>query len=458
MPKVAAVPRVRSMILAVSVGLILVACGQTVDAAPEGLAARAPTTDSASSSHARADARASTTSTSTPSTTSTTMPTPEPRFTYGPGGQPITWLADQAALAILAELPEGSTTIDLSGRPLLADRVAIGLVETGIAFTRSNTPDETGSYGTVISLHDAPEAAIREWPRRATNSDPSALNVRRESVAAFRGEDLIHSREVTVLDSENWLIAESAPPNVLALDIPDEPRSVVAWSNREAQRYVAENVEVTSDRVIISTASRTTTPSISELPFDSGMAISTNDFGWGTFAGEVTVPTTPGLWPALWLLSSEACEGAGRCSGFATSAFHEIDILETDGTPTAHTTVHWWDDVHRSTTATAPLAPESLGTASNLQIELERRPGLLVWHIDGVVVHVVTGRVDSFETGPHQSGPMMLLANTAVGGTFAGSREIGRNGVWLGEAIVPDSYPNLLHDTLTIRELSFAEL
>ena len=89
-----------------------------------------------------------------------------------------------------------------------------------------------------------------------------------------------------------------------------------------------------------------------------------------------------------------------------------------------------------------------------LRVSLERRPGLLVWRIDDAVVHVVTGRVDSFDRGVHQDGPMMLIVNTAVGGPFAGDAEIGRQGAWLGEALVPASYPSELRDTLAVDDIT----
>lgn len=352
---------------------------------------------------------------------------------------------------MLAEFDNADDTIDLTGKPVLADRVAIGLESLGIAFTRSASSDARGEYGTQITVHDTTELALANRPFRTSNEHAEAEAVRRETREALDGEDLHRSQQTTEFGVDSWRVGESAPPNVLAADIVDAPIDVVAWSNREAQRYTAENVTVTDSSLVIATRTRTTPPSIDELPYESGLAISTGTFGWATITADVTLPVNEGLWPALWLLDAEACQGAGRCNDYESTRYHEIDLLETNGSSptTVHTTVHWWDGRHRSDTATSVL--ESGLTQAELR--LERRPGLLIWRIDGDVVHVHTGRVDSFDAGPHRSAPMMLIVNTAVGGSFAGTAEIGREGAWLGEALIPPSHPAQLDDIFVVSRL-----
>ena len=439
-------PKLRTTAVATALLFVTVACSgaesdataPSVNTAPEAVASATPSTSNTSS-------------TITPTTM--TEPVELPSFTYGPDHTDLGWLANHAALAVLAELPVDAQLIDLAGKPILADRVAIGLEQLDVPFTRSTTTDIAGHLGTNIIIHRSPGETLREWTARQSNAHPAAIAVHQETVAALNGADLDHATSSVPLSADSWLVAESAPPQELAIDIVDAPRNIVAWSNREAQSYVAENVDITAEAVTISTRSRTSPPSIDELPYESGMAISVDGFGWSTITADVMLPSDEGLWPAIWLLSTDACEGAGRCSGFESTDYHEIDLLETAGgdPTTIHTTVHWWNERHDSSTATRTLG--STSDSTNHRIELERRPGLLIWRIDGEVVHVVADQVDSFDSGPHRSGDMMLLINTAVGGTFAGPSEIGQDGEWLGEALVPASYPDLLEAEFNVTNL-----
>ena len=441
--------KVRVLTLVFGVLLVATSCSATSRASiqPDTQANAAP--DNAANALAFEDSPAPTT---TQPSTATTTPPPalEPeRFVYGPESVDLTWLADQAALAVLAAIPPDADSIDLAGKPILADRVTIGLESVGMAFTRSNTPDAFGQLGTVITIHDDPQATLRRWshPEKLISDDARA--VRQETVAALSGPDLEYDTAPIISGPDSWLVAESAPPQLLAGELTSARKEVVAWSNREAQSYLNSKVDISGDRITISSNTKTTPPSIDALPYESGMAISATNLGWSTITADVTLPAGDGLWPAIWLLSADACEGAGRCSGFATNEYHEIDLLETRGSDptTIHTTAHWWDTAHQSSTATSTVV------ASTHELAFERRPGLLIWRIDGEVTHAITGRVDSFDTGPHQSGEMMLLINTAVGGTFAGTVEIGRDGHWLGEALVPDSYPQPLDATFIVDNL-----
>ncbi len=450
--------RVRFGVLAVVMLSIVTACANANDpvALPEPTELQPA---DALSSPTAPDALASRDQNVRSSPPSSTVPlvTSVPQFDYGPSAHDLSWLADQAALAILEQLPPGARSIDLDGKPVLADRIAIGLEALGAPFTRSSTVDSSGYPGTQLTLHESPAVALSTWPFLESNDDAEAVMVRREAIAAMTGGDLTHNTDESILGPEAWLIAESAPPQLLATELTESSRDVVAWSNREAQRYTARNVTLANNEIRLSAQSRTSPANPNALPYDSGMVLSVDDVGWSTITADVQLPTNDGLWPAIWLLSADACEGAGRCSGYQSNAYYEIDLLEVagDDPSTAHTTVHWWDEVQRSSTATTTF---TTNRQSNVRkIQLERRPGMLIWWIDGVIAHVVTERVDSFDSGPHQSGPMMLIVNHAVGGTFAGSLEIGRDGGWLGEALVPSTYPEVLDATFTVSNLGVRE-
>ena len=67
---------------------------------------------------------------------------------------------------------------------------------------------------------------------------------------------------------------------------------------------------------------------------------------------------------------------------------------------------------------------------------------MVVEFLDGEEVFVIAGPVDAL-AGPHRTAPMQLIVNLAVGGVFAGDRQIGRFGQWWGDARVPSSFPDV---------------
>lgn len=370
---------------------------------------------------------------------------------YGPGsGQfDISWLADQAALVVLES--QRSNDLDLTGLPVLADRVAIGLAQLGLSFTRSDTADVAGHYGTIINVHDDTSASLARWPRLGSSSVDGATSVRQQTQKAIATQLDVQANPASVdlTNADRWVVAETADPSLLATELTASAGNVIAWSNREAQRYVTEAVTFGDRGIAISTTSRTSPASVEQLPYDSGMAIANTTLGWATISATVQLPEAAGLWPAIWLVDADACQAPGRCAGYESSAYHEIDLLEVRSqTPNeAHVSLHWWDERVRSSSEVAPI------DSRLLTVELERKPGLLIWRIDGRVVSVVAGRVESLDRGPHRLAPMRLVVNTAVGGSFAGSQEIGRDGMWLGEALVPESYPSLLDATFEVRAI-----
>ncbi len=223
----------------------------------------------------------------------------------------------------------------------------------------------------------------------------------------------------------------------------------VGWTNGEAQQYRDTSVDDDGEGWIL-TASPHPEARIDRAPFDSGMIISEATFGWGLIEVDVVVPTGAGLWPAIWLLDAEACEGPGECAGYATTDYHEIDLLETSGGTEVSTSVHWFDERIRTLSTTD--FRRSIVDGSVHTIGLDRRPGLLIWTLDGVEIDRVTGPATS-TMGPHRAAPMRLIVNLAVGGSFAGDRLLGPGSQWWGSSIVPDSYPDLDWDTASLHVL-----
>lgn len=246
------------------------------------------------------------------------------------------------------------------------------------------------------------------------------------------------------IDSNYWRVGVTGElPGSIALKwtgLGPDGKSPIGWTNAEAQSYQAENVVFEDGQFHIVTLPAEIA-GVRNLPFTSGMAVSEEAFGWGTTTLEIELPAEPGLWPAIWLLDSQACAAPGICSGYGTDSYHEIDLLEmrTQKPNIAHMSVHWGESdsgVTRSSSATAVVGSDRTGLA----IQLERRPGLLIWRIDDRVVHVMGGHVAGFDTGPHRNMGMRLIVNTAVGGTFAGETLIGRFGGWWGDSKAPAEF------------------
>ncbi len=254
--------------------------------------------------------------------------------------------------------------------------------------------------------------------------------------------------EVSVTDLSSWTVGITGSLIPGAPEDPPSSEGGIGWTNREAQRYVADAVTVGPAGITLS-ARPHPTPSIDELPYTSGLIVMDESVGLGVVEVDVIVPAGDGLWPAVWLLDAEACVMPGRCPSYATSAYHEIDILETDGSQpdAAVTSLHWWDTQLRSASHATSIA--GLSEAPHT-LRLERRPGLLRWLVDGEEVFVIAGPVDAL-AGPHRTAPMQLIVNLAVGGVFAGDRQIGRFGQWWGDARVPSSFPDVGWDEATLQ-------
>lgn len=405
-----------------------------------------------------------------------------------------------AAYLVKGDPDEG--TISLVGNPRMADRVAIGLEQLGVGFSRSVEPDRLGNYGTELALNpehvyllETPAHSSAALARFATlveldGSAEGRLARAHAAEAALglaveigvetvwkNGELWIADlRAISVLAEAHYLNPSDVPVLGLELEYQDPtaadqlglsndlwrtgvtgklPGSIdpewgglisptetpIGWTNAVSQAYRTQSVRFGANKIELFTRPAAE-PGVNRLPFTSGMIVSQDTFGWGTTTVSIDLPDEAGLWPAVWLLDSQACFAPGICPGFKTDLYHEIDLIETrtQEPEVAHLSVHWATDGRTvSNSATAV----SSGLGGQLVVELERRPGLLLWKLDGKVVHALGGYVTTFETGPHRDSDMRLIINTAVGGSFAGGELIGRDGGWWGDSRAPEGFGNL---------------
>jgi beta-glucanase (GH16 family) len=149
---------------------------------------------------------------------------------------------------------------------------------------------------------------------------------------------------------------------------------------------------------------RATKVPLNGLPYTSGMITSAGKFTWRYGVAEIRLKTPAGVgyWPAFWTMN------------IPYGSFPpEIDMLELKGgSPSTIWMGHYWG-----------LWPSVFGwqrnwTGANFTtgfhtVTVEWKPTYLAWYVDGVLRAKSTANIP--QTG------MYLIANLAVGGTFAGN-------------------------------------
>jgi beta-glucanase (GH16 family) len=167
----------------------------------------------------------------------------------------------------------------------------------------------------------------------------------------------------------------------------------------ELQWYAPDAFKVANSKLQISAQA---TPDASH-DYSSGLISTHKSFAteFGRFEIRCKLPRGKGLWPAFWLLPPD------------TSWPPEIDVFEAlgDSPDTVHMTSHWSENgEHRSSGSeyTGPDFSDGFHTFA-----MEWSATSIVWFVDGVQRH----KVDNHSP----RGPMYLLANMAVGGSWPGA-------------------------------------
>ncbi len=388
--------------------------------------------------------------------------------------------ADQLAFALLTKrVPFERSGVDgntLSGRGDVPtwDAASPGAVIAGVAHLHGNRRGLIGSADEAGVIAELARVSGIETVTRPGDEGPDLWATGRASLVALSelanlcGTDVALRGNVSCDDADpvsnllaneaQWKLATTGPLQPGAPVFPSNEDGGVGWNNREAQSYrpdLARFADGTLELIAVENPS----PSTLSLPFASAMVMSKTEFGLGRIDIMARLPEGDGLWPALWLLDAAACEAPGRCAGYESTDYHEIDIVETDAAEpqVLHTSVHWYDERVRTETAISDTLNVSDGKPH--LFSLVRRPGLLIWLIDDQEVFRVAGPADA-EFGPHRTAPMYLIANLAVGGSFAGDTLLGPSSQWWGDARVPDTFPNVgwTEATLGVDSISFTPL
>lgn len=122
-----------------------------------------------------------------------------------------------------------------------------------------------------------------------------------------------------------------------------------------------------------------------------------------------------GIWPALWMLGT-GCNPVGQPCPWPTRTADEIDLIEAVNSPskifmTPHYGPYVGDDIGPGS---CTYNGTDLSSSFHTYTVLWAPGGHLTWYIDGQV------RCQRTATG-YFRGPMYLIMNTAIGGSFPGS-------------------------------------
>jgi beta-glucanase (GH16 family) len=139
--------------------------------------------------------------------------------------------------------------------------------------------------------------------------------------------------------------------------------------------------------------------SMGNKSYTSGALTTENKFSflYGRVDIRARLAAGQGIWPALWMLDSNAT--------------HEIDLLETINNSTNVYQTYHAIDSNVTSTFQCIVPQQNLSTEYHVY-SLVWYPSYLAWYIDNVQTCLITTSIPS--------NPMYLLLNTAVGGSWPG--------------------------------------
>lgn len=195
---------------------------------------------------------------------------------------------------------------------------------------------------------------------------------------------------------------------------------VPGWGNNELQYYTSrpENAQVSGGMLHIIARQE------NYLGFNYTSArlrtLNKADFLYGRMEARLKLPSTPGIWPAFWMLPTNSPYGGWAASG-------EIDIMESVNIATTiYGTIHfggaWPNNTYLSCTRSG-----GVDYSQDFHVyAVDWQPGLIRWFIDGVA-YCTRGESQWYSTAapgdPDAPFDQMFhfLLNVAVGGNFPGN-------------------------------------
>ncbi len=190
------------------------------------------------------------------------------------------------------------------------------------------------------------------------------------------------------------------------------------WGNNELQYYREENASV-ADGLLTITARQ---ESFGGYGYTSTRLRSINrvDVAYGRIEASIKLPSTPGIWPAFWMLPTSSPYGTWAASG-------EIDIMESvNFADRIYGTIHYGAPFPGNVQAGGQYAPGTDFSQGFHTYSLEWDPNQMRWYVDGQLYRVIDRDVwfSSAASGDPRAPfdrEFHLLLNVAVGGNFPGN-------------------------------------
>ena len=228
--------------------------------------------------------------------------------------------------------------------------------------------------------------------------------------------------DISRLDSSKWSVENS-----------DGCPYLCGFGNNELQFYSPQNLYIQNGKLVIKAQREDLAERhrFKEKEYTSAKLFTRNKAAWryGIFEVRAKLPTTQGLWPAIWMMPEESTYGGWPYSG-------EIDIMEVVGRDDRllYGTLHYFSRIH-NTNAMAGREYKLSDTMSSFSEEfyvftIVWSPGFINWYVDGKHYHFVSGNVlkgaaDSKKNLLSGLAPFdrefHIILNTAVGGRFPGN-------------------------------------
>ena len=226
------------------------------------------------------------------------------------------------------------------------------------------------------------------------------------------GQTLVWSDEFngSSLDTSKW---EYMIGNGAEYGIP-------GWGNNELQYYTArpENVQVSAGMLYITARQE----NYQGIKYTSARlrTLNNSDFLYGLMEARIKLPSTPGIWPAFWMLPTNSPYGGWAASG-------EIDIMESvNYADTIYGSIHFGGAWPNNTFLTCTRTGGVDYSLDFHRYAIEWQPGLIRWFIDDVG-YCTRGQTqwysDAAPGDPDAPFDQMFhfLLNVAVGGNFPGN-------------------------------------
>ncbi|MEO1584165.1 MAG: carbohydrate-binding protein [Planctomycetota bacterium] len=231
-----------------------------------------------------------------------------------------------------------------------------------------------------------------------------------EAAAQQRQEVLIWSDEFdgSAVDTDNWEFQIGTGAS----------EGLFGWGNNELQYYREQNATVADGKLTIEARRE----SFGNSDYTSSRLRSAGkfEFAYGKVEASIRLPSTPGIWPAFWMLPTSSPYGIWAASG-------EIDIMESvNFADRIYGTIHYGGPFPGNTQAGGQFADGTDFSEGFHTYTLEWDPNQMRWFVDGQLYKVINRNI-WFSTA-NRSDPRApfdrdfhLLLNVAVGGNFPGN-------------------------------------